>query len=163
MVPLPVWKIKVKKHAKRKANNAAPGSSKDRRLMNPHWTQRKALLEGELDYSLTLMREKTLGRWCVCHTLKELVLSLTPSALELDSIVTVWSQIILREIKEPASSDTVMKDILEMISEPSGSEELNGESVPILVGMSSGTVKFARPKPKVADARVCSYDELIEC
>ena len=42
----------------------------------------------------------------------EPVLGLTPSAPELDSIVTVRSQTVLREIKEPESSDTVMKDNL---------------------------------------------------
>ena len=51
-----------------------------------------------------------------------------------------------------------------MISEPSGSEELNGElSVPKLrVGMSSGTVKSSCPKPKIADLRVYLYYEMIE-
>ena len=83
-----------------------------------------------------------------------------PFQHNLNSIVTVRSQIILREIEEPESSDTVIKEI----SEPSGSEELNGElSFPnSRVGMSSGTVKSSRPKPKVADARVYSYDEIIE-
>ena len=68
---------------------------------------------------------------------------MTPSALELDSIVTVWSQIILREVEEPENSDAGMKDILEMISESSGSEELNRKlSTPKpRVGMSSGMVK----------------------
>ena len=67
-------------------------------------------------------------------------LSLTPSALELDSNDTVWSQILLRELMEPENSETVM-DIMELITEPSGSEELNGRvSVPnSRVGMSSGT------------------------
>ena len=102
MVPLPVWKRKFKKHAKRKVNNSAPASDKRQKID---------------EFSGTL--EPGLG--------------LTPSAPEHDSIVTVRSQIVLWEIKEPESSDTVMKDILEMISEPSGSEELNGElSVPKL-------------------------------
>ena len=65
---------------------------------------------------------------------------------------------------EPESSKTVMKDIMELIFEPSGSDELNGKSgVPNpRVGMSSGTVKSSPPKPKIADSRVYSYDEMIE-
>ena len=49
-----------------------------------------------------------------------------------------------------------MKDILELISEPSGSVELNRKlSVPKpKVGMSSEMVKSSRPKPKIADSRV---------
>ena len=91
-------------------------------------------------------------------------LGLTPTALELDSIETVWSHIFLRELKEPENSETVMKNIMELISEPYGSEELNGKaSVPNpRVGMSSGTVKSFHPKPKIADSRVYSYDEMIE-
>ena len=74
-------------------------------------------------------------------------LGLTLSALELDSIEMVWSQIVFKELPEPESSETGMKDIMELISEPSGSEELNGESsVPNpRVGMSSGTVKSSCP------------------
>ena len=57
-----------------------------------------------------------------------------------------------------------MKDILELISEPSGSVELNRKlSVPKpKVGMSSEMVKSSRPKPKIADSRVYLYDEMIE-
>ena len=43
---------------------------------------------------------------------------LTPSIPELDSIVRVWSQINLREIQKPESSESIMRDILDMISEP---------------------------------------------
>ena len=70
---------------------------------------------------------------------------MTPSVLELDSIVQ--SQIVLQEVKEPENSDAVMKDILEMISEPSGSKELKKElSIPKpRVGMSSRMVKISRP------------------
>ena len=51
-------------------------------------------------------------------------LGLTPSPPEPDSIETVRSQIVLWQLTEPESSETVMKDILELISEPSGIEEL---------------------------------------
>ena len=78
--------------------------------------------------------------------------------------MTVWSLIVLREIEESESSDTVMKDILEIISKPPGSEELNGElSFPKpSFGMISGTMKSSCPKPKVADSRVYLYGEMIE-
>ena len=91
-------------------------------------------------------------------------LSLTLSAWELDSIETVCSQIVLRELKGPESTETVMKDILELISEPSGSEELNGKSsVPnAKVRMTSGTVKSSCPKPKIDDSRVYLYDQMID-
>ena len=54
------------------------------------------------------------------------------------------------------SCEMVMKDILDLISEHSGSEELNRKSsVPNpRVGMISGTVKSSHPKPKIADSRV---------
>ena len=57
-----------------------------------------------------------------------------------------------------------MEDILELIAEPSGSEECNGKSsVPYpRVEMSSGTMRSSRPKPKIADSKVYSYDEMIE-
>ena len=55
-------------------------------------------------------------------------LGLTLSALELDSIEMVWSQIVFKELPEPESSETGMKDIMELISEPSGIEELYGKS-----------------------------------
>ena len=51
---------------------------------------------------------------------------MTPSALELDSIVTVWSQIILREVEEPENSDELNRKL----STPKPR-----------VGMSSGMVK----------------------
>ena len=89
---------------------------------------------------------------------------LTPSVPELESIVTVWSQIDLREVQEPKNSEAVIRDILDMISEPSGSKELSGElsiSKP-RVGMSSRTVKSSPPNPKIADSRVYPYDEMIE-
>ena len=59
----------------------------------------------------------------------------------------------------------VMKNILDLISEPSGSDELNRKSsVPNpRVGMSSRTMKSSRPKPKIADSRIYLYDEMIEC
>ena len=52
-------------------------------------------------------------------------LGLTPSPPEPDSIETVRSQIDLREVLETESSETVMRDILDMISEPTQSKELS--------------------------------------
>ena len=62
------------------------------------------------------------------------------------------------------SCEMVIKDILHLISEHSGSEELyKKSSVPNpRVGMSSGTVKSSHPKPKIADSRVYSYHKMIE-
>ena len=88
---------------------------------------------------------------------------MTSSAPELDSIETVWSQIVLRKLRESEDSESVMKDIMNLISEPSGRKVLSEKSsVPTSrVGMSSGTVKSSRPKPKILDPRVYSYDEMI--
>ena len=54
-----------------------------------------------------------------------------------------------------------MRDILDMISEPSGSKELSGElsNFKSRVGMNSGMVKSSRPNPKIADSRVYTYDQ----
>ena len=50
---------------------------------------------------------------------------MTSSAPELDSIETVWSQIVLQELTEPEDSEYVMKDIMELISEPSRSKVMS--------------------------------------
>ena len=83
-------------------------------------------------------------------------LGLTPSVSELDSIETDWSQIVLWKLKEPESSKTVMKEIMELISELSGSLVLSEKSSfpTSRVGISSGTVKSSPPKPKILDPRV---------
>ena len=52
-------------------------------------------------------------------------LGLTLSAPELDSIEMVWSQIVLQELTEPEDSEYVMKDIMELISEPSRSKVMS--------------------------------------
>ena len=52
---------------------------------------------------------------------------MTPSVPELDSIVTVWSQINLRKDQESEGSEAVMKEILDLVSNPSGSKELRGD------------------------------------
>ena len=52
-------------------------------------------------------------------------LGLTLSAPELDSIERVWSQIVLQELTEPEDSEYVMKDIMELISEPSRSKVMS--------------------------------------
>ena len=58
-----------------------------------------------------------------------------------------------------------MKEILDLVSEPSGSKELSGDlskSKPS-VGMRSRTEKSSRSYPKIADSRNYTYEEMIEC
>ena len=80
---------------------------------------------------------------------------MTPSVPELDSIVTVWSQINLRKVQEPKSSESEMTDILDLVSEPTGSKEMSGDlsSSKPRVGMSSRTAKSFRSYPKIDDSR----------
>ena len=69
---------------------------------------------------------------------------MTLSDPELDSIVTVRSLINPRKDQESeSSSETVMKEILDLVSEPSGSKELSGDLVNSKpkVGMRSRTAK----------------------
>ena len=89
---------------------------------------------------------------------------LCPPLPELDSIVTVRSQINLREVQETESYDSVMKDILDLLSESSGSKELSGDlnSSKSRVEMSSRTMKSSHSTQKIADPRVYTYDEMIE-
>ena len=70
----------------------------------------------------------------------------------------------LREIQEPENSEFMTREIIYMISEPSGSKELRGDlsiSKPRL-GMSSRMVKSSLPTPKMSDSRNYTYDEMIE-
>ena len=70
----------------------------------------------------------------------------------------------LREVQEPENSESVMREIIDMISEPSGSKELSGDlsiSKP-RVGMSSRMAKSSRPTPKMSDTRIYTYDEMIK-
>ena len=70
----------------------------------------------------------------------------------------------LPEVQTPESSESVMRDILDMISEPSGSKELSGDlsiSKP-RVGMSSRMVKSSCLTPKMSDTWIYTYDEMIE-
>ena len=56
----------------------------------------------------------------------------------------------------------MMRDILDMISEPSRSKELSGDlsiSKPRF-GMSSRMAKNSCPTSKIADTRVCTFDEM---
>ena len=50
---------------------------------------------------------------------KETGLGLTQSAPKLDSLEAVLSQIFLQELTEPEDREFVMKDIMDLISEPS--------------------------------------------
>ena len=55
--------------------------------------------------------------------------------------MTVWSQANAQEVQEPRRSESIMKEILDLVSEPSGSKELSGnlsKSKP-RVGMRSWT------------------------
>ena len=51
--------------------------------------------------------------------MKETGLGLTQSAPKLDSLEAVLSQIFLQELTEPEDREFVMKDIMDLISEPS--------------------------------------------
>ena len=65
----------------------------------------------------------------------------------------------LREVQE-----SVMREIIDMISEPSGSKELSGDlsiSKP-RVGMSSRMAKSSRPTQEMSDTRMYTYHEMIE-
>ena len=57
----------------------------------------------------------------------------------------------------------MMRDILDLVSKPSGSKELIGDltSSKPRVGMSSRTAKISRSYPKIADSRNYTYDEMI--
>ena len=79
----------------------------------------------------------------------ELGSGLTTSVQKLDSIVTMWSQINLQEDQEPESSESVMREILDLVFDPSGSTELSevlSNSKP-RVGMSSEKAKSSCPYP----------------
>ena len=70
----------------------------------------------------------------------------------------------LLEVQEPENSESMIREIINMISEPSGSKELRGDlsiSKP-RVGMSSRMAKSSRPTPKMSDTRIYTYDEMIE-
>ena len=81
---------------------------------------------------------------------------MTPSAPELDSIVTIRSQINLRGGQETEICESAMKDILDLVSKPSGSKELSRDlsSSKPRVKMSSRTMKSSRSTLKIADPRV---------
>ena len=81
---------------------------------------------------------------------------MTPSAPELDSIVTIRSQINLRGGQEIEICESAMKDILDLLSKPSGSKELSRDlsSSKPRVGMSSRTMKSSLSTLKIADPRV---------
>ena len=168
MVPLPVWRRKGKKHAtKRKGNNPASTSDKKRKFdettLERSSPGRKVRLLSDSDESVS-------SRNVVCVSDEERAGGLEPgsgltlSVPELDSIVTVRSQINLLEVQEPEISESMMREILDLVSEPSGSKELSEDlsnSKP-RVGMSSGKAKSFRPYPKIADSRNYTYDEMIE-
>ena len=106
-----------KKHAaKRKGNNPTPASDQKRKVdeaslerSSPGWRVR---LLSDSD-------ESESSRNVVCVSDEDRAGSLepgsglTPSVPELDSIVTVQSQINLREVQEPESSKSVMRNILD--------------------------------------------------
>ena len=109
MVPLPVWRRKVKKQPKRKANISEPRDDKRRKIeessldLEKNSLGRRVRLTSDSD-------EGDSSRKVVCVSDSERAgtpepgLGLTLSAPELDSIETVRSQIVLWEIKEPESA-----------------------------------------------------------
>ena len=124
LVPLPVWRRKVKKHANRKANISAHDPDKRQKIKESSLD----LEEGSPGRRVRLISDSDEGESCrnvVCVSdseragTPETALGLTPSAPELDSIERVRSQIVLRKLPEPESSEAVMKDIMELKSEPS--------------------------------------------
>ena len=56
------------------------------------------------------------------------------------------------------------KEILDFVSEPSGSKELSGDLINSKpkVGMRSRTTKSSRSYPIIANSRNYTYDEMIE-
>ena len=134
------------------------------RLIKHQW--RRVLREGESDFS----NEGETSRKVVCVSdddragSPELGSGLSLSIQELNSIVTVQSQANLREVQETESSESVMKEILDLVSKPSGSKELSGDLINSKprAGMRSRTAKSSRSYPKIADSRNYTYDEMIE-
>ena len=157
MVPLPVWKRKGKKHAaKRKGNYPAPATDKKTKLDEESPEKCSPVRRVRL---LSDFEEEERSRKVLCVSNDERAKTPEPrsgstlSVPELDSIVTVRSQINLREVQETENIDSVMKELVELISEPSESKELSGDlsSSKPRVGMSSGTRKsFRRSTPKIS-------------
>ena len=129
LAPLPVRKRKVKKHAKRKANASVTTADKRQRVeetskyLKENYPERRVRLVSDFD-------EDKSSRNMVCMSDlnnegdPESRLDLTLSIPKLDSIETVQSQFVLQEFQEPKPSKTVMNEIMELISEPSGSKLL---------------------------------------
>ena len=94
LYPLPVWKRKIKKHAKRKANNSAPATHKRQKIdeysleLEECFPGRRVRLFSDSDEGENTRKEVFVSDSERVGTL-ELGLGLTPSALELDSIVMV--------------------------------------------------------------------------
>ena len=90
---------------------------------------------------------------------------LSLSVPELDPIVKIQSQANSQEVPEPGSSESVMKELLDLVSEPSGSKELRGDlsKSKTRVGMRSRIDRRSCSYPKIAYSRNYTYDEMIEC
>ena len=99
-----------------------------------------------------------------CHKLGS---GLAPSEPELDSIAAARSQVNPREDQEEENQDKVFWEIQELLDEPVPSRSKDNWRVPSLpepkVGMNTKKVKKSRSSSKIADSRVYTYNEIIEC
>ena len=110
LVPLPVWKRKLQKHAKRKASVSADKADKRQKIngSSPKPEERRVRLISDAD-------EDELDRQVVFLSDSESGFCLASSAQELDSTGTVWSQIHSLELKEPESSEEIMEEIMDLV------------------------------------------------
>ena len=152
---------------KRKGNNPTPVINKKRKIDEASVEKSSP---GRRVRLLSHSNEGETSRKVVCVSdddragSPELGSGLSLSIQELNSIVTVQSQANLREVQETESSESVMKEILDLVSKPSGSKELSGDLINSKprAGMRSRTAKSSRSYPKIADSRNYTYDEMIE-
>ena len=162
---LPTWKQKKKIHAgKRQGSKLAPFDEKKRK------TDKVQVLVS-LEQRVRLLwesEESNSARRVICisgdEDAKKPGSGQTPSVLELDSIVLIWSS------AKPCgdeSTDSVYREIQDLLDKPvpSGSKEIPKTSNGSVskVGMSAKKVKKTRSGSKVTDSRVYSYYEIIEC
>ena len=103
-----MWKRKVKEHDKGKANASAPTANKRRRIEEPSM-ERKESSCGRRVRIVSDSDEGESSRNVVYVSVSdsegnpESGLCLIQSVLELDSIETVWSQVMLHELQKDKS------------------------------------------------------------
>ena len=151
LAPLPVCKRKVK----RKANATVPLADKRRKIgkssatvdpkdTSPEPTERRVRIVSKSNGDESL-------RNVVCLSSSdndsdpESGFSLAPSVPKLDSIVTVWNQIVPQELKDSESNETIMNEIMELVNERSGSGVISG----------SENKKVSAPRVGMSLEKVC--------